>query len=110
MISNPFFNKMLRPLERGRRSSEGLAVSRYRSIIVGNEFQRLITEPEKLTPRVIKTAGRWRQEMKLLKKSSHAGMMPRVEIKFNINMQFIAHKLVYGFVLILWLIVSAWPS
>ena len=37
-------------------------------------------------------------------------MMPRVEIKFNINVQFIVHKLVYGFVLILWLIVSAWPS
>ena len=48
--------------------------------------------------------------MKLLKKSSHADMMPRVEIKFNINVQFIVHKLVFGFVLILWLIVSAWPS
>lgn len=44
--------------------------------------------------------------MKLLKKSSHADTMPRVEIKFNINVQFIVHKLVYGFVLILWLIVS----
>lgn len=48
--------------------------------------------------------------MKDLKNSSHADMMPRVEIKFNINVQFIVHKLVYGFALILWLVVSAWPS
>lgn len=48
--------------------------------------------------------------MKRLTNSSHADMMPRVEIKFNIRVQVIAHKILYGFVLILWLIVSAWPS
>ena len=32
--------------------SEGLVVCRSRPIIVGNPFQRLITKPEKLTPRV----------------------------------------------------------
>ena len=49
-------------------------------------------------------------EMKVLKKSSHADMVPQVEVKFNISVQVIVHKVIYGFVLILWLIVSAWPS
>lgn len=48
--------------------------------------------------------------MKVLKKSSHADMVPQVEVKFNISVQVIVHKVIYGFVLILWLIVSAWPS
>ena len=48
--------------------------------------------------------------MSNLRKSSHADMMPHVEVKFNISVQFIVHKVIYGFVLILWLIVSAWPS
>ena len=44
------------------------------------------------------------------KKNPHADMVPQVEVKFNISVQLIVHKVIYGFVLILWLIVSAWPS
>ena len=39
--------------------------------------------------------------MKPSKNSSPAGMMPQVEVKFNISEQVIAHKLLNAFVLIL---------
>ena len=45
-----------------------------------------------------------------LKKPPHAAIMPQVDVKINISVQIIAHKLVYGFVLILWLLMAAWPS
>ena len=35
------------------------------------------------------------------KKNPHADMMPHVEFKFNISVQVIVHKLIYGIVLIL---------
>lgn len=89
---------------------EGLVVYRCRTIIVGNRFQRLITKPEKITAQDLELKGRRRCEMRALKKSSHADVMPQVEVKFNISVQVIVHKVIYGFVLILWLIVSAWPS
>ena len=53
---------------------------------------------------------RWRCEMKPLKKSSHAAILPHVDVKIKISVQLIAHKLLYGFVLILWLLMAAWPS
>ena len=53
---------------------------------------------------------RWRCEMKPLKKSSHATILPHVDVKIKISVQLIAHKLLYGFVLILWLLMAAWPS
>ena len=89
--------------------SEGLVVCRSRPIIVGNPFQRLITKPEKLTPRVVKTTERWKYE-EMSKKNPHADMMPHVEFKFNISVQVIVHNLIYGIVLILCLLMSAWPS
>ena len=46
----------------------------------------------------------------MTKRVPHADMMPQVEVKFNISVQVIVHKVIYGFALILWLIVSAWPS
>ena len=48
--------------------------------------------------------------MRKSKKPSHAAIMPQVDVKINISVQVIAHKLVYGFVLILWLLMAAWPS
>ena len=53
---------------------------------------------------------RWRQEMKPLKKSSHAVIMPHVDVKFNVDVQIILHKIVYGLVCILWIVITAWPS
>ena len=103
-------------LSGGGAPSEGLTVSRYRSIIVGNLNYRWESVPTvdnktgKTNAPSGQDCGALEAEMKDLKNSSHADMMPRVEIKFNISVQVIVHKLVYGFLLILWLIVSAWPS
>ncbi len=44
------------------------------------------------------------------KKPSHADKIPRIEVKININMQLILHRFVEAFALILWIILSAWPS
>ena len=46
----------------------------------------------------------------MAKKTPHTAIMPQVDVKINISVQIIAHKLVYGFVLILWLLMAAWPS
>ncbi len=103
------------PLERGRRSERG--IDRF-PVPVNHRWKSVPTVDNKTGktygPSAGTLVGRRRCEMKRLKNSSHADMMPRVEIKFNISVQVcvqvIVHKLVYGFVLILWLIVSAWPS
>ena len=48
--------------------------------------------------------------MKQSKNSSHADKIARRNVEFKINVQIIAHKLIYGFALILWIILSAWSS
>lgn len=102
------------PLERGRRSERG--IDRF-PVPVNHRWESVPTVDNKTGKTNAPSGldyGALEAEMKDLKNSSHAGMMPRVEIKFNISVQVcvqvIVHKLVYGFVLILWLIVSAWPS
>ena len=99
------------PFGWGRRSERG--IDRF-PVSVNHRWESVPTVDNKTGktygPSAGTLVGRRRCEMKQSKNSSHADMMPRVEIKFNINVQFIVHKLVFGFVLILWLIVSAWPS
>ena len=99
------------PLGRGRRSERG--IDRF-PVSVNHRWESVPTVDNKTGktygPSAATLVGRRRCEMKQSKNSSHADMMPRVEIKFNISVQVIVHKLVYGFVLILWLIVSAWSS
>ena len=68
-----------------------------------------MTKPEKLTLRGVETKERWRYEG-MVKNNPHAAIMPHVEVKIKISVQVIAHKLIYGFVLILWLLMAAWPS
>ena len=89
--------------------SEGLVVFRCRPVIVGNWSQRLITKPEKLTLRGVEAKERWRYE-EMSKRNPHAAIMPHVEVKIKISVQVIVHKILYGFVLILWLLMAAWPS
>ena len=60
-------------------------------------------------PGAVTLKGRRRYEG-MVKKNPHAAIMPQVDVKINISVQIIAHKLVYGFVLILWLLMAAWPS
>ena len=98
------------PLERGRRSERG--IDRF-PVSVNYRWESVPTVDNKTGKTNAPSGqdcGALEAEMKDLKNSSHADIMPRVEIKFNISVQVIVHKLVYGFLLILWLIVSAWPS
>ncbi len=44
------------------------------------------------------------------KKPSHADTMPYVEVKINVSVQVVLHKLVYGFAFVVWLLVSVWTS
>lgn len=48
--------------------------------------------------------------MKILKKASHADTMPYIEVKINVSVQVVLHKLVYGFAFVVWLLVSVWTS
>lgn len=97
-------------LERWRRFERGIGRCRSRPIIVGDCPQRLITKPEKTNAPSSRHCGALEAEMKQLKNSSHAAIMPHVVVKIKLSVQVIAHKLIYGFVLILWLLMAAWPS
>ena len=46
----------------------------------------------------------------MVNKNPHADKITRCNVKFKFSVQLIVHKLIYGFALILWIILSAWPS